>query len=81
MSETPLCRMWQDRLAAEVAQEQLRSARRAAREADLASWHEAWRTYKERHGEMRGSVPLPRWWQLLGWARWLLRLHAPGRPD
>jgi hypothetical protein len=81
MSETPLCRMWQDRLAAEVAQEQLRSARRAARDAELASWHEAWLAYKASHGEKRPPSALPRWWQLVGWARWLLRLHAPGRPD
>ena len=81
MNETPLFRMWQDRLEAEAAQEQLRAARRAARDAELAGWYEAWRSYKGRHGEVRDPVALPRWWSMLGWARWLLRLHAPGRPD
>jgi hypothetical protein len=23
---------------------------------------------------------LPRWWNVAGWALYLLRLHAPGRP-
>jgi hypothetical protein len=81
MNEHPLLRMWRDRLDAEVAQEQARAARLAAREAEHAGWHEAWRSYKARLTETRETVPLPRWWDMPGWVRFLLRLHAPGRPD
>jgi hypothetical protein len=81
MTEHPLLRMWRDRLDAELAQEQARAARRAAREAEHAGWHEAWRSYKARLTETRETVPLPRWWDMPGWVRFLLRLHAPGRPD
>ncbi|MEO7238226.1 MAG: hypothetical protein ABIZ96_06395 [Gemmatimonadales bacterium] len=80
MTEHPLLRMWRDRLEAELAQERARAARRAAREAEHANWEAAWRAYKGRLAETRDGLPLPRWWDILGWGRWLLRLHAPGRP-
>ena len=81
MNEHPLLRMWTDRLEVERAQEQARAARRAAREAEHANWEAAWRTYKSRVAQRLDRVTSTRWWDVLGWARWLLRLHAPGRPD
>jgi len=81
VNEHPLLHMWRDRLDAEVAQERARAARKAAREAEHASWHAAWRAYKVHRAETRDHVPLPRWWDLLAWVRFLLRLHAPGRPN
>lgn len=80
-NEHPLLRMWKDRLEVEVRQEEARAARRAEREAEYAGWLEAWRTYKDRKPESRAGASLPRWWNLTGWVRWLLRLHAPGRPN
>ena len=77
--EHPMFRMWQDRLDAEKAQEQVRAALRATREAERAAWYEAWRAYKARLTETRDPARNPRWWDLVGWVRWLLRLHAPGR--
>jgi hypothetical protein len=81
LREHPLLSMWKDRLEAEVRQEEARTARRVRREAEHASWLEAWRTYKDRKTEWRAAALLPRWWNLRGWLRWLLRLHAPGRPN
>jgi hypothetical protein len=81
MNEHPLFRMWKERLDAELAREKQRTARRVAREAERAGWYEAWALYKRRHTEIRTPLVLPRWWNLLGWLRWLLRLHAPGRPN
>jgi|SRR5215211_2040848 len=81
LNEHPLLRMWKDRLEVEVRQEQMRAARRAEREAEHANWLEAWRTYKDRDTAAQVGALLPRWWNLRGWLRWLLRLHAPGRPD
>ncbi|HEY3013400.1 MAG TPA: hypothetical protein VGJ36_11670 [Gemmatimonadales bacterium] len=81
MTDHPLYRMWKDRLDADLAAGEARARRRAAREAELADWHEAWRTYKARRTELGEPVPTPRWWDVLGWIRWVLRLHAPGRPN
>jgi hypothetical protein len=80
MEEHPLLRMWQDRLDAEAAQEQARAARRALREAERGAWHAAWEAYKRRNLEIAPELVLPRWWNVAGWALYLLRLHAPGRP-
>jgi hypothetical protein len=77
MSEHSLYRMWKDRLEAEIAREAERGARRAIRESERAAWDDAWRTYKSRLTEAYEAQPKPRWWDLLGWARWLLRLHSP----
>jgi NAD-dependent DNA ligase len=76
----PLYQMWKDRLDAELVREQARADRRAVRARELAAWHEAWRTYKARATAEYVALPKPRWWNLLGWARWILRLHASGRP-
>jgi hypothetical protein len=81
MDEHPIFRMWRDRLDEEVVQEEARAARRAVREAERAGWYEAWLAYKEHLTDRRDVVALPRWWNLLGWARYLLRLHSPGRPN
>ena len=81
VDEHPLFRMWKERLDQELAREQERAARRAVREAERAGWHAAWRVYKTRHTEVGPTETLPRWWNLRGWLRWLLRLHAPGRPN
>jgi hypothetical protein len=81
MTEHPLYRMWMDRRDAEVAQEQARAARRAIREAEHAGWHEAWRTYKAHLTGAWQPEAMPRWWNILGWVRWLMRLHSPGRPN
>jgi hypothetical protein len=78
-AEHPLYRMWKDRLDAELVREAAWVQRKAERERELADWYEAWHIYKARLGEVRTRVPLPRWWNLLGWLRWLMRLHAPGR--
>ena len=79
--ESPLLRMWRDRLEQETAREDARAARRAVREAEHASWHEAWRSYKARRAAAANPSPLPRWWNLPGWVLWLVRLHSPGRPN
>lgn len=81
MTDHPLYRMWRDRLDAEVARDNAQAARKAVREAERAEWYEAWRAYKARLTELRLPSPRPRWWNLWGWLRWLLRLHAPGRPN
>jgi len=78
VEEHPLLRMWRDRLDAEIAEQQAWAARQAAREARRAGWDEAWRSYKARLLERRNPAALPRWWNLTGWLRWLLQLHAPG---
>src|SRR5688572_29729664 len=77
----PLYQMWKDRLDTELIREQARADRRAVRARELAAWHEAWRAYKARSAAEYVPLPKPRWWNLLGWARWILRLHAPGRPN
>ena len=77
----PLYQMWKDRLDAELIREQERALRRVDRDRELAAWYEAWRAYKARSAEEYVPAAKPRWWNLLGWARWFLRLHAPGRPD
>jgi hypothetical protein len=77
----PQYRMWKDRLDNEAAQDRVRMARRAAREAELAGWYEAWHRYKARLTEAREPLPRPGRWDLWGWVRWLMHLHAPGRPD
>ena len=77
--EHPLYRMWKERLDSELAREALRAARRAQREQDHAAWYEAWHSYKARLTELRQPERLPPWWNLIGWLRWLLRLHSPGR--
>ncbi len=81
MNDHPQFRMWKDRLDAEMARQEEWSARRASRERARAGWYEAWRAYKARATELYEPIPKPRWWNLPGWARWLLRLHAPGRPN
>jgi hypothetical protein len=73
--------MWKDRLDAELAQQASWAAHQAERERNQAGWHEAWRTYRARLNQLRSPAPRPRWWNLIGWFLWLLRLHAPGRPD
>jgi hypothetical protein len=74
--EHPLYRMWRDRLDAEVSASEARAARRAAREAERAEWYEAWHTYKARLGEIRERIPNPRWYDLAGWVRLLIRLRV-----
>ena len=81
MSEHPLYRMWKERLDEEHAWEAARATRRAARESELAGWYEAWHSYKDRLTEASTPTRLPRWWNLIGWIRWLLRRHAPSRPS
>lgn len=80
MTDHPLYRMWKERLELELAREAARAARIAARDEERVAWYQAWESYKSRLTETRSSLPLPRWWNLIGWLRWLLRLHAPGRP-
>jgi len=77
----PLYQMWKDHLDTELVKQQARAERRAVRARELAAWHEAWRAYKARGAAEYVPLPKPRWWNLLGWARWILRLHAPGRPN
>lgn len=73
MTEHPLYRMWADRLDLEVAAEQARALRRAAREAEHAGWYEAWNTYKASHlHDGWKPMPRPRWWNIPGWVRFLL---------
>ena len=79
MTEHPLYRMWKERLDADLASEAARVQRKAERDRERAEWYEAWHAYKARLGEVRAPVPLPRWWNMIGWFRWLMRLHAPGR--
>jgi hypothetical protein len=79
VDEHPQYRMWKDRLESEEALEHSRAARRALRDAARVSWQQAWVSYKARRGILGRSVPRPRWWDIVGWVRWLLRLHAPGR--
>jgi hypothetical protein len=71
-------RMWKDRLDAGAVQEQARTVRKATREAEHANWLLAWLSYKGKLTEKRALVVLPRWCNLVGWVRHLLRLHAPG---
>lgn len=80
MDQTPLYLMWKDRLESEHALERARAERRAARELTRADWHVAWLSYKARRGDTGVPIPLPRWWNIVGWVRWLMKLHAPGRP-
>jgi hypothetical protein len=79
VDEHPQYRMWKDRLDAERQADAIRWARSAARELSRAEWQAAWASYKARIAAATVALPLPRWWNLLGWVRWLLRLHAPGR--
>lgn len=81
MCEHPLFRMWKDRLDAEMARERERTARRAQREQERGAWLAAWRAYKAEATGRYQPAPRPPWWNLWGWVRWLLSLHAPGRPD
>jgi hypothetical protein len=78
--EHPFYLMWKERLDAELALKAVRDQRQAARERDRAEWYGAWRSYKARLIEVRAPQRLPQWWNLFGWALWLLRLHSPGRP-
>jgi hypothetical protein len=78
MEEDPQYRMWKNRLDSERAVERARADRKAARELERASWYQAWEAYKDRLSVVAVAVPRPRWWNLVGWVRWLLRLHAPG---
>lgn len=70
--------MWKDRLEREAAQEHAKAARRADREAERAAWREAWEVYKVHRWTELDPTPRPAWWNLPGWVRYLLRLHAPG---
>ena len=79
MDEHPLYTMWKERLDLDRAQEAVRAARQAQREQDRLAWYEAWHSYKARLTEARQPERLPRWWNLVGWLLWLLRLHSPGR--
>jgi hypothetical protein len=81
MEEHPLYRMWKDRLDTDLAREAERAARRAARDREMAAWYEAWREYKARARQVSDPPRKPSWWNLVGWVRWLLSLHAPGRPN
>ena len=80
VEEHPQYRMWKDRLDAEREVKATQLARRATRELSRAEWHAAWVSYKARIAAATVALPLPRWWNVFGWFRWLLRLHAPGRP-
>lgn len=79
VDEHPQYRMWKDRLDAEREVLAVQLARSAARELSRAEWHAAWASYKAQVAAARVSRPLPRWWNVFGWLRWLFRLHAPGR--
>lgn len=79
MNEHPLYRMWKDRFEAEQQADGIRLARIAVRELSRAEWQAAWNSYKARLAAVAVAIPLPRWWNVVGWVRWLLRLHAPGR--
>lgn len=79
MCEHPMYRMWADRRRVELAAEEARAARRAAREVEKASWYEAWLIYKADQGWM--PALRPRWWNILGWVRWLAQLLPPGKPN
>ena len=79
MDEHPQYRMWKDRFDAERQADAIRLARFAARELSRAEWQAAWASYKARLAAASVALPLPRWWNLFGWMRWLFRLHAPGR--
>lgn len=81
MDQHPQYKMWHDRWESEQSVERARVDQRARRELERASWYEAWHSYKARRGYLGVHYPLPRWWNLIGWVRWLLRLHAPGRPN
>jgi hypothetical protein len=72
--------MWKDRLDIERAAERAMAERREARRLAWAGWHEAWTSYKARGENPSAKLPLPRWWNIRGWIRWLMKLHAPGRP-
>jgi len=80
VDQHPQYQMWKDRLEIEQAVERALLERRAARELARADWYAAWASYKDRHDQMLAHVPLPRWWNIPGWVRWLMKLHAPGRP-
>ena len=79
MTEHPHYRMWRDQLDREESAERARAERRATQEQERAEWYLAWERYKSRRSAMGSRQPLPRWWNVPGWVRWLLRLHAPGR--
>lgn len=79
MDEHPHYRMWKDRLDVEQETDAIRRARSVARELSRAEWHAAWASYKARIAAATVALPLPRWWNVVGWVRWLFRLHAPGR--
>jgi hypothetical protein len=81
MEEHPLLRMWRDLLDAEIAQGQAQAARRAVREAERGAWYAAWSSYKAHGMENLKTTVRPRWWNVLGWALYSLRLHAPGRSN
>ena len=80
MEEHPQYRMWKTRLDGEKAAKQALVERRAAREAKRENWYAAWATYKARQDETAAELRRPRWWNIFGSVRYLLRLHAPGRP-
>jgi hypothetical protein len=80
VDQHPQYRMWKDRLETEQGVERARAELRAARELASADWHIAWASYKARRDHKGALIPLPRWWNILGWVRWLMKLHAPGRP-
>ena len=81
MNEHPLFRMWKDRLDEEDSRARAPAARRAEREAEEAGWYAAWVAYKGRGSRAWEPAVRPNWWNVVGWALWLLRLHAPGRPN
>jgi hypothetical protein len=80
VDEHPQYRMWKDRLDGERQADAVRRARSSARELSLAEWRAAWASYKGRAAAAAVARPVPRWWNLFGWMRWLLHLHTPGRP-
>ena len=81
VDEHPLFRMWKDRSEKEAEQAKALATRRAEREAERVVWYTAWQEYKAHAGWTAPLARLPRWWNVPGWIRWLLRLHAPGRPN
>ena len=79
VDEHPQYRMWKDRLETEREIQAIQLARRAARELSRSKWQATWVRYKAQIAAASVALPLPRWWNVFGWFRWLLRLHAPGR--
>jgi len=69
--EHPQYAMWKARYEAELTAQREREAMRAEREAKREGWHQAWRAYRTRAAEAFPHVPLPQWWNVPSWWRYL----------